>query len=215
MFYVIFWEKILWEGESPYNGKIKVTESSGMRRLVVGNHTKSRSLAKDGKTDFYWDSFTKNLPAISDKSKILILGLGAGTSAKLFTNKFGNVNIHGVEIDPLMVELGKKFFYLDRKNIKIFVKDAKEFVDEAKGKYEVICIDLFFGSKSPEFLTDREFLEKVKRLLAKDGVVIANKICRSKEEEENFIQHFKENFSNLLISRKGASEWNTIIYCKV
>ena len=83
---------------------------------------------------------------------------------------------------------------------------------EAKGKYEVICIDLFFGSKSPDFLTNREFLEKVKRLLAKDGVVIANKICRFKEEEENFIQHFKEIFSNLLISRKGASEWNTIIY---
>jgi len=211
---VIFWEKILWEGESPYNGKIKVIEARGIRRLVVGNHTQSRSLAKDGKTDFYWDSFLENLPPLSEDSTILILGLGAGTSAKLFTNKFGNVTIHGVEIDPLMVELGKKFFYLDSLNVKVFIEDAKKFVEKAKGKYEVICIDLFFGSKSPDYLASREFLEKVKSLLEKDGLVVANKICRSQEEEENFIQHFKENFSNLLISRKGRSEWNTIIYCK-
>lgn len=215
-FSVIFWEKILWEGESPYNGKVKVIESSGMRRLVAQSYIQSRSLSKDGKTGFYWDGFLENLPQLSQDSKILILGVGAGTSAKLLISKIGPISIHGVEIDPLIVELGKKYFYLSEPNLKVFISDAEDFVNKTSDKYNAVWIDLFHGSKTPNFITSEVFLEKVRGILEEGGVVIANKICKDDREDRFFVSSFKKIFKDVLVSRDRGEKYeqNIIIYCR-
>ncbi len=211
---MFFWEKILWEGKSPNSGKIKVTEGGGIRRLVVDGLTQSRSLSKDGKTSFYWDSFLENLPPLTKEAKILILGLGAGTTAKIFTDKFGPITIHGVEIDPLIVELGKKYFYLREPNIKIFVEDAGKFVSKTRDNYNVVCVDLFHGDKTPQFITSKEFLETVKERLFQNGVIIVNKICNDRAEDENFVRAIASVFPDYLISREKGNKYqqNVIFY---
>ncbi len=214
---MIFFRKILWEGESPLNGKVKMIESSGVRRLVVEGITQSRTLDKKGKTGFYWDAFSENLPNLSLDSRILILGLGAGTSAKILTNKFGPVPIDGVEIDPMIVELGKKYFYLNEPNIKVFTKDAREYVRKLNGKYDVIYVDLFHGDKTPKFLSEKPFLVKIKEHLNLGGVVVINKICNDKLEDKQFVETMSRVFPDNLVSRsKGSSyQQNVMFYGKV
>lgn len=198
---MIFLRKILWEGESPYNKEVKVVESSGVRRLVVQGYTQSRTLDKNGRTGFYWDSFAENLPNLTLRSKILILGLGAGTVAKVLTNKFGSMPIHGVEIDPLIVNLGKKYFYLGLPNIKVFLGDAGGFIKRSKEKYDVVCVDLFYGSNSPKYLTEPAFLKSVKKRIKGGGRIVINKICNDKCEDEEFIKAISKIFPNHLVSR--------------
>lgn len=211
---MVFWDKILWKGESPISGKIKVTEGFGLRRLIVGGYTQSRNLPKNGKTGFYWDSFLENLPEINRKSKILILGLGGGTSAKLFLNKFGKVNIEGVEIDPVIINLGKKFFYLNDPNIKIHKLDAKEFIRKTKNKYRVICVDVFLGAKIPDFVEDFHFLDSVKKLLDNNGLVIADKICDDEKEDKEFVESLSRVFKKIKVTRERghAYQQNVIVY---
>jgi spermidine synthase len=210
---VIFSGKTLWEGESPFNGKVKVTESSGIRRLVVGGYTQSRTLDKDGKTGFYWDSFAENIPPPSKDSKILILGVCAGTSAKILTNKFGPVAIDGVEIDPVIIDLGKKYFYLNEPNIKVFTEDAKEYVKKLNTKYDVIYVDIFRGSKTPRFLSEKPFLEKIKEQLHQDGMVVVNKICNDKSEDEEFVRNIAKVFPDYTVLReKGNSYQQNIMF---
>lgn len=214
---MVFLRKTLWEGESPFNGRVKVIESSGTRRLVVGVYTQSRNLDKKGKTGFYWDAFTENIPNLSLDSRILILGLGAGTSAKVLTNKFGPVPIHGVEIDPLIVELGKKYFYLNEPNIKVFTEDAEEFIKKSNDKYDVICVDLFYGDKTPKFLTGQVFLENVKEHLHQGGVAVINKICNNKSEDEEFVWLVAKVFPNNLVSKEKGNSYqqNVMFYGRV
>jgi len=213
---VIFLEKTLWEGDSPYNGRVKVIEGSGMRRLVVGGYTQSRTLGKDGKTSFYWDIFAENLPPFSTGPKILILGLAAGTTAKIFTNKFGNIIIHGVEQDPLIVELGKKYFDLSQPNLEIFIENAEKFVASAQDKYDVVCLDVFRADATPPFLLEREFLNNLKNLLAKNGLVIANKICHNEGEDKEFVEGIKKIFPHVSVVRQRGNKYqqNVIIYAK-
>lgn len=213
---MIFWEKILWEGESPYSGKIRVVESFGVRRSIVDGLTQSRNIPESGKTGFYWDSFVENLPAISKNSKILILGLGGGTSAKLFINKFGSVSIDGVEIDKKIIDIGKKFFYLRDPNIKIHQRDAYKFVSEAKDKYDVICVDVFKGSKIPAFVESILFLQNVRKLLKEGGVVIVNKICEDEIEDRKFVESLSGVFREIKVSRERGSNYqqNVIVYAK-
>ena len=212
---MIFWEKTLWEGESPYNGKIKVKESKGVRRLVAEGYTQSRSLDDVGKTDHYWDRFRENLPQISNDSKVLILGLGGGTIAEILTNKYDSLKIKGVEIDPTIVELGKKYFYLDD-SMDITVEDAGTYIGKDLSKYDVICVDLFFKDKVSSLLDSKEFLIEVRDHLKKEGVVIINRIWRDQNEDNKIVKSMKEIFKYLKVTRERGKvyEQNVIFYGK-
>lgn len=213
----IFSRKTLFEGESPFNGRVKVIESGGTRRLIVGGYTQSRTLDKNGKTGFYWDAFADNIPSLSKDSKVLILGLCAGTSAKILTNKFGPVPIDGVEIDPLIVDLGKKYFYLNEPNINVLTKDAGDYVRKLNGKYDVIYVDLFYGEKTPKFLSKVLFLEKIKEHIHREGTVVVNKICNSKSEDEEFVRSIAKVFPDYTVLREKGNSYqqNVMFFSKV
>lgn len=91
----------------------------------------------------------------------LVLGLATGTLAKIINKKFKNAKITGVEIDPVMIEVGKKYFDLDKiPNLKIVNKDAKEF----SGHFDVIFVDLYIGDRPPSFLYSLKYLKKLKEM---------------------------------------------------
>lgn len=110
-------------------------------------------------------------------SNVLILGLATGTLAKLINKKFKNAKLTGMEIDPAMIAIGKKYFDLDKiPNLKIVNKDAKNFV----GNFDVIFVDLYLGDKPPEFLYTDVFLKK----LAKSGkTVVINHLFYDKDKK--------------------------------
>ncbi len=169
------------------NGEVKVTENSGFRRLVAGGHTQSQTLHPNGYTSLrYWDGMVPENIDLDADSRVLMLGLGAGTTAKIVTNRFGPIAIDGVEIDPLMVELGKKYFSLDQPNLNITIADATDFIKDARYKYDLICVDIFLAGSVPKEIESKEFLEKVKNTLADCGIVTVNKIFSGKSEQENF-----------------------------
>jgi spermidine synthase len=192
---VNIWGKILYKGQSQYNGEIKVIEFfNAKRRLIASGFAQSRSLDKNGRSEFYWDAFSDNLGELADDASILILGLAAGTSASSIKRRFPNVEIDGVEIDPLMIELGKKYFDLDEKKINIFVTDAKTFVEAATKEYDRIFVDIFVGGEVPEFVYQDKFFEKLKALMKPNALVIVNKIYVSKGEINTILDFFKKHF---------------------
>jgi spermidine synthase len=63
------------------------------------------------------------------------------------------------------------------------VQDARVFVRRqlARGhRYDYILLDAFTGEYIPEHLMTKEFLTEIKRLLTKDGVVVANTFSSSR-----------------------------------
>ena len=211
---MIFWEKILWEGSSPYNGKVKVVESNGVRRLVADRYTQSRLLDETGKTNHYWDRFKENLPLLEKNPQVLILGMGGGTIGRILKTKYSSVKIKGVEIDPLIVELGKKFFYLDDKDIELLVEDAGSFISKDTDKYDAVCVDLFFKEKVSDLLHEENFLKKVRERLKENGVVIINKICRDSKEDNDFVLDMRKVFKEVKVSRERGNKYEqNVIFC--
>lgn len=209
------WEKVLFKGHSEINGEIKVIESRGIRRLIAEKYTQSRTLKEeDGNTDYYWGTFAENLPPLSKNSRVLILGLAAGTIAKIILNKEGSTTIDGVEIDPVMIDLGKKYFYLNDPNIRIFIEDAEKFVERTRDKYDVICLDMFTRDKASDLITDETFLKKTKKMLKKGGVVVVNKICRDTGEDKEYVEILRRVFGDIKVVRDRGThyEQNVIIY---
>jgi spermidine synthase len=208
---MILWKKTLFKGRSDFNGDVRVVEGGGIRRLIASGFTQSQSLRPDGKTGFrYWDAMVPDTLDLEPDPRILLLGLGAGTVSKIITKRFGPIAIDGVEIDPLIVELGKKYFDMREPNLNIFVEDALDFVKKTSYKYDLICLDVFVGGMTPKGVQDREFLERLKSLLRGNGMLTTNSIFHNdKAAAEGFQKLIKSVFKSVQVS---SIRDNIIIY---
>lgn len=163
---------VLEERESKYNGYLRVLKTWGM-----GNYIQANGLTQSGGiVESIWKSTLKQ---IKDKqslplrgkeiNKILILGLGGGTLAKLLRKKYPTSKITGVEIDQIMIELGKKYLDLDKYNIDIKIEDTNKF---KFGEYDLVIVDMYSGDNFPKEFESEEFLKK----LTKYKTVIINRL---------------------------------------
>ena len=53
----------------------------------------------------------------ADVDSLLLLGSAAGTTARQYTEVFGPVPIDGVEIDPQIIEVGRRYFHMTMPNL--------------------------------------------------------------------------------------------------
>lgn len=160
----MFGTKVLEERSSKYNKIIKVVRSLGLGTYIqVNGLTQS-----GGVVEQIWKSTLKK---VSDENinNILVLGLGGGTLAKLLRKKYPDAKITGVEIDEVMIELGKKYLDLDKYNIDIKIMDAKDFQFK---NHDLVIVDMYSGDNFPKEFESDTFLKK----LSKFPTVIINRL---------------------------------------
>jgi len=176
--------KLIYSTTSPLSGKINVWQQGEERILEVGGYTQSVSLEAENLENRFWGRMAEeSAKRVATPEAALILGLGGGTVAHLLAKKFPGIIIDGVELDPAIVRVGERYFALNEiPNLRVIVADAFDLVKKPESfdlraiSYPIIIVDLFLGGKwSPE-LEEVEFLQALKRLLAKDGVATFNRV---------------------------------------
>ena len=167
--------KILEERTSKYNGHLRVLKTFGM-----GTYIQSNGLTQSGGiVESIWKSALrqiKNKQSLPLRGKkILILGLGGGTLAKLLRKKYPESTITGIEIDSLMIELGKKYLNLDDFNTEIIIKDVRK-MKFKKNSFDLIIVDMYQGDNFPREFESEKFIESIKKALTKNGTIIINRL---------------------------------------
>jgi predicted membrane-bound spermidine synthase len=107
-------------------------------------------------------------------SSLCLIGLGGGTSARQYSAVFGAIPIDGVEIDPAIVDVGRRFLDLNLSNLHVVVEDGRYFLAHSRQLYDVIIIDAYRPPYIPFQLTTVEFFRQVRDHLTPDGVVAMN-----------------------------------------
>src|SRR5258708_9045364 len=104
---------------------------------------------------------------------VAILGLAGGTAARQYTAAYGtDVQITGVEIDPEILSVARRYFHLDEPNVHPVVADARYWLDTQAAKYDVIVMDAYRQPYIPFHLTTREFFTQVPSHLAPGGLSV-------------------------------------------
>ncbi|HOX96170.1 MAG TPA: hypothetical protein PLI45_02210 [Candidatus Woesebacteria bacterium] len=106
------------------------------------------------------------LPPKFKPQKVLLLGLAGGSNARLINKYYPQAKITAVEIDPVMVNIGRQYFHLDRlKNLHIIVDDAVHYVKNLRPSqtFDLVMIDCFVGKEIPKKLENIVFLKKIKK----------------------------------------------------
>ena len=194
--------KVIDKINSPINGEIKIIEDFFSRKeMVVDGICQSGGLVER-----LWKVALSTVQ--SSKFKVqscLILGLGCGDAARLINEVWPKAQITGVEVDQKVVEIGKKYFGLGEVlNLEIFVADAIKFISPKykihNTKYNLVLVDLYLGKDYPKEAESKEFLQGLKNILNKDGLVIINRLYYTssfKKKAKSFLKKVKEIFSKV------------------
>ncbi|HET7767729.1 MAG TPA: fused MFS/spermidine synthase [Chloroflexota bacterium] len=172
--------QLLYESESAYN-YIQVVKNGTRVDLVLNEGHAVHSIYDPNEllTQGPWDYFLMApffSPGIRERDvdSMLMLGSAAGTTPRMYTELFGPIPIDGVEIDPTIIEVGRRFFMMNMPNFTAIPEDARYFLRRTDKKYQVVGVDAYRQPYIPFHLTTREFFEEVKQHLEPDGVVAIN-----------------------------------------
>lgn len=167
---------IVFETESAYN-LIQVKKEEEHYALHLNDRRWTHSKYNKGfmSTGGYYD-FMLLGGILTPCRDVLILGAGAGTSIRQFAHFFPHSNLDAVEIDPKIVQVGRKYFdWPDLSRVRIFVEDARPFLKHQSRLYDVIELDAFSGGPFlPFYLATQEFFKLVSNRLSPGGVFIMN-----------------------------------------
>lgn len=200
--------QLLHSEPSPF-GKVLVFEDNGERCLNFNSMTDmGRQTCMDlQEPDDLVFSYTRMMisalfvnPA---PRRILIVGLGGATLQKTLAALLPDATIDTVEIDPAVARVAEDYFdYRPGPRQRLFVEDGRAYIENAHRRgqqYDMVMLDAFDVDYVPEHLMTAEFLEHVKGILAKDGIVVANTFTNSNlyERESATYAHVFGPFFNL------------------
>lgn len=173
-----FGERVLFRKDTQYH-RITVTEDGTTRHLRFDrSHQSAVDLADPFTSRIrYPDYFHLAIAVKPDAKRVLILGLGGGMATKRFWSDYPDVRVDSVEIDPVVVDVSRRYFALPQDSrSRVFTQDARRFVQTSKDAYDIVIIDCYYDEALPFHLTTVEFLKEVKARLAPDGVIAYNVI---------------------------------------
>jgi spermidine synthase len=173
-------EKLVEEKESQYN-HIFIYRRDQYVSLIFGHnrrlYTESLANTKDPLElpVEYTRYMTVAMAYAPGAGRLLEIGLGGGTTVSYLNRTYPRLKIDAVELDPVVVEFAKKYFYLkENDRLKVHVRDGRVFLLRSDAKYDVVMIDAYRGPFVPFHLLTREFYQLVKKHLNKGGVIAQN-----------------------------------------
>jgi spermidine synthase len=172
---------LIYEAESEYNF-IQVVERDGARYLLLnegqGVHSiyNPRQLETFGTWDYFLAAPYFNAPPHSPAAveSLALVGLAAGTIAKQHTQVYGPLPIDGIEIDPGIVEVGRRYFDMREPNLSVIVQDGRWALSRSEKRYSVVGVDAYRLPYIPWHLTTREFFAEARDHLTDDGALVIN-----------------------------------------
>lgn len=169
--------KLVFVGDSPYH-RMTVLDRPLARELRFDIAVQTRMYFRDphGAGLPYSDAAHISRLFRPEARRILILGLGGATLPKQFIRSYPDVVVDVVEVDPMVVQVARKYFSLaDSDRLRVHVSDARTFVRRSKETWDLIIVDVAstnrYGDTMPPHLVTREFFEELTRHLAADGIV--------------------------------------------
>lgn len=173
---------VVFEAYSPYH-QVQVIDEQGVRMLSFNGTRETRmSLADPLRGHFeYTEYFHTPLVWNRNLRRVLMLGLGGGSTARAYQHYYTNVTVDAVEIDPVVVRVAKDFFQVrETPRLKIHTQDGRVFLNRTSERYDAILMDAYtwtrYGSSIPPHLTTKEFFELANGRLSTNGVLAYNVI---------------------------------------
>jgi spermidine synthase len=170
--------RVVHERETAYQYARVVERLDGSRALELNEGQAQHSIWRRDTvlTDNVWDGHLV-LPFTVRQApprRVAILGNAAGTTSRAYEEFFPRTWVDGVEIDAELSEIGRDWFEMDNPRLRLHHEDARPWLGQVEGRFDVISVDAYRQPYIPFYLTTREFFELARERLAPGGVIVVN-----------------------------------------
>jgi spermidine synthase len=152
---------------------------SEIRALQLDSTMEGAQEIKTGNLVFpyqrYWQLAEVFQPSLK---RAAFLGAGAFGMPQKLSRRFPDANVDVVEIDPEVIEVGRRFFRLDEfPNVHAVASDARRYLNTSQESFDFIFGDAYNGVQYvPAHLVTREFFSEIKARLSPSGIFMMNLI---------------------------------------
>lgn len=140
----------------------------------------------DETTGSVWDALAAPLLLLppSRRNRVLILGLGGGSAARIVRALASSARITGVEFDAEVVRAARRWFDLDQLGVEVVQGDARRYLERTRKRFDFIVDDVFVGNRrtvrKPSWLPTPG-LTLAARRLKRGGILVSNAIDEAAE----------------------------------
>jgi|Laugrespbdmm15dd_1035085.scaffolds.fasta_scaffold37953_1 predicted membrane-bound spermidine synthase len=139
-----------------------------------------------------WDLLALPALALPQVKRVLMLGVGGGAAMHLLREWCPGVHITGIELNPVHLQLARRFFDLKGRDLTLVQGDARLFVEQYDGEpFDLVMEDIFSGSDGePDrvFPADNAWCKALGRVVNERGALVMNTVSRKQLRETAFVQ---------------------------
>ncbi len=163
--------------------RIRVRRRDGGTALEIDGTWASHRLPGRATTASVWDALALPLLALGARARaqprVLVLGLGGGSVARVLRALAPDARLVGVEFDPEVVRVARRVFDLDELGVEVLCEDARDLLRRTRRRFDLVVDDVFVGAgespcKPPGFPTPA--LERAAALLDPGGILVSNSL---------------------------------------
>ena len=135
----------------------------------------------DVTTGSVWDALALPILALpaARRRRVLILGLGGGSAARLIRALAPKATIVGVEYDAAVVRAARQHFALGALGLEVVTGDARRYLETSQRRFDLVVDDVFVGRgfavHKPDWLPDPGLGLAAARV-APGGLLVSNTI---------------------------------------
>lgn len=156
---------------SDVHGEIRCTRLFGRWTVEAGG----TGQASDYLNAMWRKALRRAVPEPETVTRILILGFGTGGAFPEFYRRFPKAHIVTIEIDPVMVDLARRFGALNGFPWpEIHVGRAEEILPTVTGQFDLVISDMFVGHDVAKDTASPILMRELSRLIRPNGHLLIN-----------------------------------------
>ena len=145
----------------------------------------------------YYRAFGRLFDLRPDARQLLAIGGGGFAFPKLVAAEHPGVRTDVVEIDPAVVRIARRWFYLDDAvalaragsgDLQVICDDGRRFLEREPGPYDAVILDAFVGETPVRSLATVGALRLVRRALAPGGLLLMNVVSCANGTDVSFLR---------------------------
>lgn len=143
---------------------------------------------------------------LQDVKKVLVLGTGLGSAVQIFHSMGYSAQFTLVDNDAVILKWAMELMNEELLNdVTPVCADAKTFITEDNGTYDMLIVDIFQGRVVPAFVTGSNFLQECRRHINTGGIFIMNYIAIREAEWETVKKNVDQVFSAVKVLNNGLN----------
>ena len=145
---------------------------------------------------------------------ILLLGTGGGSLIHFLRFHYPQCQLTAVELDSELQQLMHQKMLLPEasENLTYLIDDAAHYLQHCRQQFDLIVVDIFTGSQSPDWLLAPKSMKQIYNLLSDQGAVTYNLLIDSEHDFKLFHRNLSLVFAEQALFLPVAGYDNTLAY---